>query len=424
MAAWQTGPVRSAVAPQPVVCFTPPPAGTSDAPERAPENAAPRARPFADLLRQSRIENATPVPPPSDPLPKPTVEEAGANGDASEATNEATTTPAAVAKTKARLATTPKVATQEHPAEDASERVRGEKASAPESHDGDSSTAGTRDDAWIAQTLAGESTARSAHERASDELRQSGTRSLASDEDGDAPGARAGGRGGRVEARATGRVDANEARAAARSERNGDESAAASATPMLAATLAEAARSGDVAATRPGTEARVDALAPTLAAGTASPAAELHGAAAPAEISLPTSVDSPDFGAAFGVQVSLLAQDGVQQAELHLNPAETGPVSIHIALDGSDARIDFGADLAATREAIERSLPELAAALRDAGLTLTGGGVSQHAGERPTPGDDGSRSAHAAAHPGAAVGEAAAVRVARRVAAGGVDLYA
>ncbi len=79
----------------------------------------------------------------------------------------------------------------------------------------------------------------------------------------------------------------------------------------------------------------------------------------------------PRFAQALGTQVSLLARDGVHEAPLQLNPAEMGPVSVQIVLDGTQARVEFGADMARTREVIERSLPELAAALRDAGLTLT-----------------------------------------------------
>jgi flagellar hook-length control protein FliK len=96
-------------------------------------------------------------------------------------------------------------------------------------------------------------------------------------------------------------------------------------------------------------------------------------------LSLPTPVNAPEFREALGVQVSLLARDGVQTAELHLNPAEMGPVSIQIVMAGSQARVDFAADVAATRAAIEAGMPELASALRDAGFTLAGGGVSQHA---------------------------------------------
>jgi flagellar hook-length control protein FliK len=145
-----------------------------------------------------------------------------------------------------------------------------------------------------------------------------------------------------------------------------------------------------------------------------------------ASVMLPVPLDSPDFAQAFGVQVSVLARDGVHEAELHLNPAEMGPVSVQIAMDGERARIDFGAQSAATRAAIEAGLPELAAALRDAGLTLSGGGVSQHT---PGRGDaDEGRFADSPA-PGRERTVAAAGTNSRpvwrgRVSPGGVDLYA
>ena len=172
----------------------------------------------------------------------------------------------------------------------------------------------------------------------------------------------------------------------------------------------------------------VDALTASLGVGTASRGAD----AAPAATSTPTlalatPVDSSDFASALGVRVSVLVQEGVQQAELHLNPAETGPVSIHISLDGTAARVDFGADVAATRAAIERGLPELASALRDAGFTLAGGGVSQHAGGRASDDNDARRSMariDGLGNPAATLIGADSRRVVRTVATGGVDLYA
>src|SRR4030095_9807418 len=118
------------------------------------------------------------------------------------------------------------------------------------------------------------------------------------------------------------------------------------------------------------------AVAASIAANVTRTGAEAQpAAAATSALALATPIERPDFASALGGQGSLIAQDGVQHAELHLRPAETGPISIHIAVEGTAARVDFGADLAATREAIERGLPELASALREAGLTLTGGGV-------------------------------------------------
>ena len=147
-----------------------------------------------------------------------------------------------------------------------------------------------------------------------------------------------------------------------------------------------------------------------------------------------TPADAPEFREALGVQVSLLARDGVHSAELHLNPAEMGPISVRIVMDGAQARVDFGADSANTRELIESGLPELAAALRDAGFTLAGGGVSQHsagsqgrsqgsADGRADTGEDASRPGHRS---GAALAEISRVQsgVRLHVPHSGLDIYA
>ena len=103
---------------------------------------------------------------------------------------------------------------------------------------------------------------------------------------------------------------------------------------------------------------------------------ESAAAAAPAfETRLAAAIDTPAFAPALAHRLSWLAREGVQQARITLNPAEMGPLAVRIVLDGTQARIDFSADFAATRAAIEASLPTLAAALHDSGLTLSGGGV-------------------------------------------------
>ncbi len=99
-------------------------------------------------------------------------------------------------------------------------------------------------------------------------------------------------------------------------------------------------------------------------------------------------VDSPAFAPALGAQVSRLVRDGLHSASLQLNPAGMGPVSVRIALEGSTAKVEFQADLASTRQAIEASWPALAAALNDAGLHLTGGGVFEQHPDRQPPRED------------------------------------
>ena len=198
--------------------------------------------------------------------------------------------------------------------------------------------------------------------------------------------------------------------------------AAAEAAGMSAA--APAARAAESAPVAPG-HAAIPA-GNVLASSSLPTLQTLRENSAPTAVVIATPVNAPDFAQTLGVQLSVLAKDGIQQAELHLNPAEMGPVSVQIAMEGTQARIDFGADVAATRHAIEAGLPELASALRDAGFTLAGGGVSQHSGQRgeSRQADAGSaqRGQRKAASDEAVARVATAAR--RIVTHGGIDLYA
>ena len=175
-------------------------------------------------------------------------------------------------------------------------------------------------------------------------------------------------------------------------------------------------------------------LAAAQQTGTTS-AAGSADAAAPAQApSVPLSqpLNSPDFAPELSASVSLLIKDGIHEAQLQLNPAEMGPVSINIQLEGQQAQVNFHAQHAATREVLERSLPDLAAALQAQGLTLSGGGVfaqSQSSGGQ----NRGDGSADGAAQDGRRGGRgsddegaiAATGRGERRTAPRGlVDLYA
>lgn len=149
--------------------------------------------------------------------------------------------------------------------------------------------------------------------------------------------------------------------------------------------------------------------------------------AVPAAAHVAAPVESPEFAHELAARVSVLARDGVQRAELRLHPVELGPVAVQIALDGTQARVDFGAEMLVTRSAIEASLPALAASLRDAGLTLSGGGVSQ---QMPGQAQRQDPPAFDASGPRGPVGQpeepvvSGVTRTLRHVRAGGVDLYA
>jgi flagellar hook-length control protein FliK len=140
-------------------------------------------------------------------------------------------------------------------------------------------------------------------------------------------------------------------------------SAAASATPPGSAVMPRFAE-------------QLQAAMPAAPVAT-TPAAASGSTAGAAHALVGAPLQSPEFPPAFGAQISLFARNGIERATIEINPPEMGPISVQIALDGNGARVDFLADAAATRQVIEAALPTLASSLREAGLTLTGGGVFQ-----------------------------------------------
>lgn len=123
--------------------------------------------------------------------------------------------------------------------------------------------------------------------------------------------------------------------------------------------------------------------------------AEQAAAATPAPYAaqIQAPVGSPDFAPGLSAQVSLMVKEGLQEARLQLNPAEMGPITVQIQIDGTAAQVTMTAEQAPTRDALEQAMPALAGALREEGLTLTGGGVF----EQPRQAGDGAGQAQAGA---------------------------
>jgi flagellar hook-length control protein FliK len=110
-----------------------------------------------------------------------------------------------------------------------------------------------------------------------------------------------------------------------------------------------------------------------VASGTVSTSATTPNPQAQATLS--ARLDSEAFGAQASQQIAVFVRDGIHTARLNLNPAEMGPVTVQIQLDGLNAQVHLAAEQGLTRQALEQSMPMLASQLRESGLTLTGGGV-------------------------------------------------
>lgn len=173
---------------------------------------------------------------------------------------------------------------------------------------------------------------------------------------------------------------------------------AAPVTDAAAAGAAGAARRADTAADATAVASERDTApraAPAVAVSASAAATAITAAAAPlhapswvaptaagsagtttvVEGRLQPSPGGADFAPALGAQLNVFLREGVQHARLHLNPAELGPLTVQIQLDGAAAQVRLAAEHPLTRQALEQAMPTLAGALRESGLTLTGGGV-------------------------------------------------
>ncbi|HEY4081988.1 MAG TPA: flagellar hook-length control protein FliK [Burkholderiaceae bacterium] len=151
-----------------------------------------------------------------------------------------------------------------------------------------------------------------------------------------------------------------------------------SATQSFATELRSAA-SGVAAGARTSTDGQavLGALGGVGGSATTASSSNTSSTSSTTTLSLAQPLSDAGFGAELGARLTVLTQDGVQHAELHLNPADMGPVAVQISVDGQQAQISFHAAHAETRAVLEQSLPDLAAALSASGLTLAGGGVFQ-----------------------------------------------
>ncbi|PXX92906.1 flagellar hook-length control protein FliK [Halomonas heilongjiangensis] len=165
---------------------------------------------------------------------------------------------------------------------------------------------------------------------------------------------------------------------------------------------------------------------PAGATSVATPAATQATLPAP----LATPAWPQQFTQQVGQQLAMLGQrGGEQRIELHLNPAELGPLTVSLKVSGQAAQAQFLSAHAPVRSAVEQAIPQLREALAEQGISLGEASV----GEQPrdeAPRDfagRGSAGAGVAGEPGDELdghGASATTAAADIALDGRVDLYA
>ncbi|MDW5375713.1 flagellar hook-length control protein FliK [Halomonas sp. HP20-15] len=79
---------------------------------------------------------------------------------------------------------------------------------------------------------------------------------------------------------------------------------------------------------------------------------------------------SAEWQQSLGQQLVNMQQRGDQRVQLHLHPAELGPLSIHLKVDDQMAQAQFMSTNPHVRAALEQAIPQLREALGEAGIQL------------------------------------------------------
>ena len=123
---------------------------------------------------------------------------------------------------------------------------------------------------------------------------------------------------------------------------------------------------------------RADNLLTTLGSLTPTPPAAVAAQPSPAlhNITLNVPLNQAGWDKALGERVQWMIGQGIQRANIKLNPAHLGPMEIRIQVQNDQASVQFTSVHGVVRDAVEAALPRLRDMFDNAGVDLTDVDVS------------------------------------------------
>lgn len=124
------------------------------------------------------------------------------------------------------------------------------------------------------------------------------------------------------------------------------------------------------------------------------------GRAAAVQTTVPVPVGQPQWPAAIAEKVMWMSAQGLSSAEIHLDPAELGPLQVRVTVNQDQASVAFTSQHAAVREALDQGAFRLREMFNSEGMNLVNVDVSDQslAGQfGQGQGEQGSRTANGAA---------------------------
>ncbi len=100
--------------------------------------------------------------------------------------------------------------------------------------------------------------------------------------------------------------------------------------------------------------------------------------AAPHTLSIEARVGTARFADETAQQVTWLAKNGIEHAEIRVKPADLGPISVRIEMQNNEAVISFAVTQPETRVAVEDALHRLQEMLAESGISMGETSVGGH----------------------------------------------
>ncbi len=104
-------------------------------------------------------------------------------------------------------------------------------------------------------------------------------------------------------------------------------------------------------------------------------------AATRTEMVVPNRVGSEGWSEAMAGRISLLVNQRISAARIHINPPELGPIEVRVNLNHDQASVQFTSQSAQVRDALEQSIPRLRDMLESAGFSLADSDVNDQGGQ-------------------------------------------
>ena len=147
---------------------------------------------------------------------------------------------------------------------------------------------------------------------------------------------------------------------------------------MVSAEVIASMRQLDVPVERSSTAKLTNPLVFSTTLGTAAtPVVGATSSATPAlSLDIQPQLNNSAWSKVMSSRVVWMAREGVQQAELRLNPAHLGPVEVRLSMQNDQTNVTFIASNAAARDALEQALPRLRESFTENGLALNHAEVS------------------------------------------------